>query len=184
MDFILTNKKHVIQDCAVINKFNTGSDHRLVRCKLRMNIKTERLKLFKNKKITINTVGLHKHKEQFHLELKNRFECLKDEMEGQQSVTESNRILIDTLNDAALQVAGKTELKPIKKISEKTKNLMKKRREFKIKNDDVNLSEIEYIENSVSWSENILQKMLEHLIVISLGKQLKIITVYGEIYVL
>ncbi|XP_064424659.1 craniofacial development protein 2-like, partial [Latimeria chalumnae] len=45
IDFILSNRKHTIQDESVLSQFNTGSDHRLVRCKVKLNIAFERAKL-------------------------------------------------------------------------------------------------------------------------------------------
>lgn len=43
IDFIMTDKKRIFRDVSVINRFKTGSDHRLVRgtldidCKLELN---------------------------------------------------------------------------------------------------------------------------------------------------
>lgn len=45
IDFILANRNYIIQDVNVLNKFHTGSDHRLVRTKLVVNQKFERRKM-------------------------------------------------------------------------------------------------------------------------------------------
>ncbi|PZC80479.1 hypothetical protein B5X24_HaOG214636 [Helicoverpa armigera] len=47
IDFIMTNKKHIVRDVSLINRFNTGSDHRLVRGSLNINFKAERFRLMK-----------------------------------------------------------------------------------------------------------------------------------------
>lgn len=47
IDFIISRHKHIIQDVDVVNQFNTGSDHRLVRCKILINIKMERKRKMK-----------------------------------------------------------------------------------------------------------------------------------------
>ncbi|KAA5655622.1 hypothetical protein F3G64_34785, partial [Pseudomonas aeruginosa] len=39
IDFIMTDKKHIFRDVSVISRFNTGSDHRLVRGTLNMDFK-------------------------------------------------------------------------------------------------------------------------------------------------
>ena len=38
IDFIMTTRKDTIMDVAVINRVNTGSDHRLVRSKVKFNV--------------------------------------------------------------------------------------------------------------------------------------------------
>lgn len=39
IDYILTNNIHMIHDVDVLNRFNTGSDHRLVRTRIYINTK-------------------------------------------------------------------------------------------------------------------------------------------------
>ncbi|KAK4324386.1 hypothetical protein Pmani_004946 [Petrolisthes manimaculis] len=50
IDFILTNRPHIFTDVSVINSFNTGSDHRMVRSSLTINTKLERARLTKRPK--------------------------------------------------------------------------------------------------------------------------------------
>ncbi|XP_048516546.1 craniofacial development protein 2-like [Dendroctonus ponderosae] len=47
IDFIISNRKEIVRDVTVLNKFSMGSDHRLVRSKISINIKNERRKLIK-----------------------------------------------------------------------------------------------------------------------------------------
>ena len=145
IDYILTNKKYIIQDCSVLNNFNTGSDHRMVRCKLLLNTKIERMKLTNNAKKSINMAKLNECREQFQLELKNRFEVLKNVIEEEQDVNEVNKTLISTLRNVAEEIVGETATKPVKKITEETKELMRKRRELKPKKNDPK-SKVEYAE--------------------------------------
>ena len=50
----MTNKPDTIKDLVVMNRVNTGSDHRLVRCKVDFHTKIERSKLIAKKKLTMN----------------------------------------------------------------------------------------------------------------------------------
>ncbi|XP_046976516.1 uncharacterized protein LOC124542632 [Vanessa cardui] len=45
IDFIMTDKRHIFRDVSVINRFNTGSDHRLVRGSLNIDFRAERVRL-------------------------------------------------------------------------------------------------------------------------------------------
>lgn len=45
IDLIISNNKHIFTDVAVLNRFQTGSDHRLVRGTIVLNSKMERAKL-------------------------------------------------------------------------------------------------------------------------------------------
>ncbi|KAJ0179579.1 hypothetical protein K1T71_005291 [Dendrolimus kikuchii] len=76
IDFIMADKKHIFRDVSVVNRFNTGSDHRLVRGTLNIDFKAERLRLIKsNLRPTPPQIILGS--EQFQLELQNRFESLE-----------------------------------------------------------------------------------------------------------
>lgn len=50
IDYLLTNKKHIFQDVDVLIQFSTGSDHRIVRRKIRINSKLESNKKFYTEK--------------------------------------------------------------------------------------------------------------------------------------
>ncbi|KAA5776015.1 hypothetical protein F3H09_33140, partial [Pseudomonas aeruginosa] len=71
IDFIMTDKKHIFRDVSVISRFNTGSDHRLVRGTLNMDFKLERTRLIKS---TLRPSLHHMavDPEQFQLDLHNR----------------------------------------------------------------------------------------------------------------
>jgi hypothetical protein len=40
IDFIMADKRHIFRDVSVINRFNTGRNHRLVRGTLNINFKS------------------------------------------------------------------------------------------------------------------------------------------------
>lgn len=47
IDFIITNKKYIVKDVSVLNQLTTGSDHRMVRAKVLIDMSKERHKLIK-----------------------------------------------------------------------------------------------------------------------------------------
>ena len=75
IDYILVDKHNIVKNVDVLNRVNIGSDHRMVRCKIQINIKQERRKLFFSKpehiKIPEALIPI------FQIELKNRWIFLK-----------------------------------------------------------------------------------------------------------
>ncbi|CAH2243651.1 jg26126 [Pararge aegeria aegeria] len=67
IDFIITDKRYIFRDVSVISRFNTGSDHRLVRSTLNIDYKLERIRLMKS---SLRHEALTK-------KLKTSFRCLK-----------------------------------------------------------------------------------------------------------
>lgn len=49
IDFIITDKRQIVKDVTVLNTCRTGSDHRMVRCKVQMELDRERYKLIRKK---------------------------------------------------------------------------------------------------------------------------------------
>lgn len=49
IDFILTDKYNTVKDVTTLYKVNVGSDHRMVRCKIRMDQRRERKRLMTKK---------------------------------------------------------------------------------------------------------------------------------------
>lgn len=76
IDFIMTNKRHIFRNVSVINRFNTGSDHRLVRGTLNIRFKTERLRMMKST-LRPTPPQVDRGSQQFQLELQNRFDSLE-----------------------------------------------------------------------------------------------------------
>lgn len=50
IDYIMGNKEDIFQDLEILGKFNTGSDHKIVRAKLQTDEKMERWKMAKSHK--------------------------------------------------------------------------------------------------------------------------------------
>ncbi len=142
IDFIMTNQRDTIMNISVINRVNTGSDHRLLRSKVKFNTKIERLKLASRSKPAINYDVLHTKSEAFQLELSNRFNALVIDSDN---IDRYNQETIQIVRDAATTIAGcKRRTNKHDKISDQTKAMLKKRREMKI--DLTKWSKIEYVE--------------------------------------
>ncbi|CAG5020946.1 unnamed protein product [Parnassius apollo] len=76
IDFIMTTRRQLFSDVSVIARVKTGSDHRMVRGTLNLNVKLERSRLMKS---TLRPPrALIQNPETFQLELRNRFQCLED----------------------------------------------------------------------------------------------------------
>ncbi|GFN77071.1 hypothetical protein PoB_000357700 [Plakobranchus ocellatus] len=70
-------REKMSKDCGVITEIDIGSDHRMVRARIVINSRLERLRRIKRKRpIKINIEILEMHKEQLQLEISNRFNAL------------------------------------------------------------------------------------------------------------
>ena len=139
IDFILTTRPDVVNDVKVITRANTGSDHRPVVAKIRINTRCERRKMVKRPR-TINKDALIQHSAECRVQLANRFETLTTDVDIDQHCTE----ISEAISEVAVAVAGYCKARPKKeKLSEATKKLMTKRREMKREG---NIQHIEYRE--------------------------------------
>ena len=95
IDFVLVSQRGIIQNCEVITKVDIGSDHRMVRARISINKKLARLKTIKRTKpMMINNQRLLENKEDFQLNIKNRFEILRGkETEIDERCIEINNII-------------------------------------------------------------------------------------------
>ena len=75
IDYIMTDRPDIFLDVSVINSLNTGSDHRMVRGKARINTKFERAKMVAQSK-KVDTGKLQHHRREFQVEIQNRFALL------------------------------------------------------------------------------------------------------------
>ncbi|XP_041982923.1 craniofacial development protein 2-like, partial [Aricia agestis] len=74
IDFIITDRKYIFRDVSVINRFNTGSDYRLLRGSLSVCFKLERAHMLRS---TLRPYSQQSVAEtQFQLQLRNRFDAL------------------------------------------------------------------------------------------------------------
>uniref|UniRef100_A0A3P9KP93 Endonuclease/exonuclease/phosphatase domain-containing protein n=1 Tax=Oryzias latipes TaxID=8090 RepID=A0A3P9KP93_ORYLA len=123
IDYILANK-NMIQNVNVIKRVNIGSDHRMVRSKIKMNTRLERMKMMRPKGVKVNINTLKQKENEFQLKLQNRFEALQEE----ESLEEMALNITKTIKDCAMETAGKEERRGEEKLKQETKELLKERR--------------------------------------------------------
>ncbi|XP_065064756.1 craniofacial development protein 2-like [Rhopilema esculentum] len=117
IDYILANK-NMIQNVNVIKRVNIGSDHIMVRSKIKMNTRLERMKMMRPKGMKVNINALKQRENEFQLELQNRFEALQEE----DSVEEMALNITKTIKECAMETAGKEERRREEKLKQETKN--------------------------------------------------------------
>src|SRR5713101_6851920 len=157
IDYILTNKKHIVHDVSVINNFKFYSDHRLVCSTISINTKWERTKLCKKNRKNINTKILASKSKEFEIELKNRFDLLDN---NHDDLDQHNTEITDTLLSAVKSIAIDNSVKKCERISEETKTLIKKRKT--LNQDKNNISKIEYSELCKTIRKNIRQDIRKY----------------------
>ena len=80
IDFILSSDRMIVLNCEVITEVDIGSGHRMVRAKAEIDKKLMRLKTIQKQKSHRLDLGvLEELATPFKIELKNRFDNLKDE---------------------------------------------------------------------------------------------------------
>ncbi|XP_072384376.1 uncharacterized protein [Diabrotica undecimpunctata] len=143
IDFIFTNKKDAVQDVTVLNQFSTGSDHRMVRAKVVLNVKKERRNMVtRTKNVTFTAItNTRAYQEEIDRNLQN-------DVQDETDIEQLNKRLVDALRKAQknCQVKQTTENE---KLTEGTRNLMRKRREMKDKQ-TVNITELRNLNKTIS----------------------------------
>ncbi len=130
IDYILVNK-NIIQDVNVIQMVNIGSDHRMVRSRVEMNVRFERQKMMRPRNVNINIEELMQKEDEFQLLLQNRFEMLRVDEEVNEMANNLTRII----KECALETAGKNRIRNEDKLKPETKALLKERRKLASKQD-------------------------------------------------
>ena len=125
------NNTSIFTDYSVINRFDIGSDHRLLRTTLRINLQNKRRKLMFNRPMLIDYQKLETRKSEFQLSLSNRFKLIEP-LDGT-SLSDMNDHITEVLLTSAKEVGGVKKHSKQSKISEKMKQLMHQRREWKHK---------------------------------------------------
>ena len=143
IDFILTDKPQTVTDVSVLNKFNTGSDHRMVRASLNINSTLERVRLVRGPKKP-NHLQLKSKAPEFQLLLTNRFDALESESLEEIDLSNHSDKITTTIMEAAVEIAGHGKPPKADKLSAVTKQLREKRRQMK--RDGTNIQHIEYTE--------------------------------------
>ena len=157
IDFIMTNKENTIEDLPVINRVNTGSDHRLVRARFYFRTRIERAKLVKTQTSKIDYKVLNAHQNLFQLELQNKF---KELQVSDDDIESYNQHIIATVNDTARVIANSRKPIKVDKISESTKVMLRRRREMK--QDATQYSKIEYRELCKTVRKQMREEIRQH----------------------
>ena len=71
IDYIMNNKKYIVQSIEVIQRVNIGSDHRIVSCRIKSNNRLERKKMMQSKALRIKTEVLFQNLEEHQIKLQN-----------------------------------------------------------------------------------------------------------------
>ena len=118
-----------MQDIQIMRKINVGSDHQMVRCRVKVNVQEERRKLFGTR---IQPLLIAPNlKEQFKIQLKNAFEILEENTNNNsESVQNLNSSIVKQLIKIA-ELNDEPKQQTSSKFTPETQNLMKKRRNLK-----------------------------------------------------
>ena len=141
INYILTDKPQTFMDVSVINSFNTGSDHRMIRGSMTINTRQERARLIKRPS-KANAVALSAKVAEFQMLLTNKFEALNSAPSD--NIDTYCDSITSSITEAALKTAGKDKAQRHDKLSLVTKQLREKRWQMKRNGSDV--QHIEYTE--------------------------------------
>lgn len=157
IDFVISSQKEIIQDVSVINRFTTGSDHRLVRSKITINHKLERTKLTKQTNPKIDTDALRKNRGDYQRELNRQLWYSK--IRDSNSIESMCTKITNSMKNAGLKVAKKENKQSSSRISTHTKHLMNQRKEI-VKNGDRTSEQYRDINKSIR--QNIKEDLKRH----------------------
>ena len=105
IDYILTDFHNYFKDVSVLNRLNTGSDHRLVRAKINIRIQQERKTRFKK---SIGPKQLDPaSRSKFRIDLRSAFDQQKSDPPTN-NINELNDKLVDTLIKKCSSIYGET----------------------------------------------------------------------------
>lgn len=126
IDYILSNRKETVQDVSVLNKFSVGSDHRAVRGKVVINVKRERARLVTKKRQRKWTPP--ENLSEYTKYVDNSLQNLEST-----DLEKINEQIVNSLRGAVERFCSKKN-EASDKLSQSTKELMKKRRSIEQKN--------------------------------------------------
>lgn len=127
IDYIVSDNKHIVHDVQVLNSISIGSDHRMVRAIIEINIKRERSKLISK----VRNLGWNPIDNSYEYR-----EALKNDLNGIENlgtdVENLNERICTALQETRKRYEPKRRQKE-EKLSRGTKQLLTKRRELKNK---------------------------------------------------
>jgi len=144
IDFIISNKKNVVTDVTVLNSCTIGSDHRMVRATVRIDLKGERSKMVR-RNINIKWTP------------PNNDSSYADSVTAAlEEITLNNHLDIETLNSNIIKAMKEAEKQHCKQIQEKqqkltqnTKNMISSREEM-LKQDNRNSEDLRELNKRIS----------------------------------
>lgn len=123
IDFILTNKKAIVEDVSVLNNFEYNSDHRLVRAIVKINHKTKRYHTQKQK----NDIRKIMEDKDMNLYLDQLMVKCKWTSINKPTIQETYDLLENGILSSARNTILENNTNKVDKITEKTKKLIKER---------------------------------------------------------
>ena len=126
IDYVLVDKNNIVKNFEVLNKVNVDSDHRMIRCKVQIDSKQERKRLFYSKPEPLRVCKQIVN--EFKIDLQNRYAALEEQQDDSNnsiSLNDMNNNITEPLIGAGKK--WKSSTKRNSKFSEETKNFMEKR---------------------------------------------------------
>src|SRR5271156_2457386 len=121
--FIIASHENIIENLTVLNRVNTVSNHRLIRGSFNFKTGIDRAKLVKSQTPKIDYVTLKARHEMFQLELHNKFNELQV---AEEDIESYNNNIMAIVNQAANSIAKGKKCAKVDKISQATKDMLKK----------------------------------------------------------
>lgn len=125
IDFILSNNRKICTNVSVLNRFDTNSDHRLVRASLSFNLKIERNKLIRAERFP-TVEELKQRATEYQEELGKKLE--PTETLDKMDINELNRKITTDICIATKKICAKSKTEKNSKIQPDTLQLMEQRK--------------------------------------------------------
>ena len=100
IDYVLVDKNNIVKNFEVLNKVNVDSDHRMIRCKVQIDSKQERKRLFHSKPEPLRVCKQIVN--EFKIDLQNRYAALEE----QQDDSNNSISLNDMINNITEPLIG------------------------------------------------------------------------------
>lgn len=107
IDYILASHKHIIHDVSTLNQFDIGSDHRLVRAKVIINVKMERYTHFKKKLKITKVEDIKRERSEYKRIIENKLDEANNARINEMTITELNEEIVETITNAIREITPK-----------------------------------------------------------------------------
>lgn len=144
IDFIISNRKEIVRDVTVLNKFSIGSDHRLVRSKISINIKNERRKLIKQP--TSSKWRPLRDETQYQHRIKSHLAHMENVLDP--NIEDLSALITNSIKTAVKECQTQSTQRN-EKLSTSTKQLMEGRRNL-INKHTTNVAELRRLNREIS----------------------------------